>query len=74
MLYGGTSGLSTRERHLAELKDLEGSSIDFYAALRSAYYQNRVDEIWGRRDQHRTREEPGLVAAAGGNGEGVSTD
>jgi phospholipid-binding lipoprotein MlaA len=74
LLYGGTSGLSTRERHLAELKDLEGSSIDFYAALRSAYYQNRVDEIWGRRDQHRTREEPGLVAAAGGNGEGVSTD
>jgi len=53
LLYSGTSGLSTRERHFAELKDLEGSSIDFYAAMKSAYYQNRSGEIWGRRDQHR---------------------
>lgn len=57
-LYGGTSGLSTRERHYAELKALEDSSIDFYAAMRSGYYQDRVAAIWGRRDGHRTREEP----------------
>ncbi len=74
LLYTGTSGISTRERHLAELKALEDSSIDFYAALRSAYYQNRVGEIWGRRDQHRTSGEPGLVAAADGKDEGASTD
>ena len=69
LLYTGTSGISTRERHLAELKALEDSSIDFYAALRSAYYQNRVAEIWGRRDQHRTSEEPGRVAASDANDE-----
>ncbi len=74
LLYSGTSGLSTRERHLDELKALEDSSIDFYAALRSAYQQNRVDEIWGRRHQHRTSEEPGLVAATDGNDAGVSTE
>ncbi|MBW1882636.1 MAG: VacJ family lipoprotein [Deltaproteobacteria bacterium] len=74
LLYSGTSGLSIRERHFAELKDLEGSSIDFYAAMKSAYYQNRSGEIWGRRDQHRTSEEPGLVPVADANDEGVSTD
>jgi len=74
LLYSGTSGLSTRERHFAELKDLEGSSIDFYAAMKSAYYQNRSGEIWGRRDQHRTSEEPGLVPVADANDEGVYTD
>lgn len=63
LLYGGTSGLSTRERHYAELKALEESSIDFYAALRSGYYQNRVDAIWARRDGHRTQSEPSLTGA-----------
>lgn len=58
LLYSGSSGLSTRERHFAELKALEDSSIDFYAALRSGYYQDRIGEIWGRRTDHRTTEEP----------------
>jgi phospholipid-binding lipoprotein MlaA len=60
LIYSGSSGLSTRERHFARLKALEDSSVDFYAALRSGYYQDRVDEIWGRRDGHRTTEEPGF--------------
>lgn len=60
LLYSGSSGLSTRERHFAELKALEDSSIDFYAALRSGYYQDRIVEIWGRRDDHRTTQEPEL--------------
>lgn len=60
LLYSGSSGLSRRERHFAELKALEDSSIDFYAALRSGFYQDRIDEIWHRRDGHRTSEEPRL--------------
>jgi phospholipid-binding lipoprotein MlaA len=60
LLYSGSSGLSTRERYFAELKALEDSSIDFYAALRSGYYQDRIGEIWGRRVGHRTTEEPEL--------------
>jgi phospholipid-binding lipoprotein MlaA len=60
LIYSGSSGLSTRERHFAELKALEDSSIDFYAALRSGYYQDRIMEIWGRRVGHRTTEEPRL--------------
>lgn len=58
LLYSGSSGLSTRERHFARLKALEDSSVDFYAALRSGYYQDRVAEIWDRREGHRTTEEP----------------
>lgn len=58
LLYSGSSGLSTRERHIARFKALEDSSVDFYAALRSGYYQDRVEAIWGRRDDHRTRAEP----------------
>jgi phospholipid-binding lipoprotein MlaA len=74
LIFSGTEGLATRERHIAELKALEDSSIDFYAALRSAYYQNRVGEIWGRRDRHRTNEEPGLMASVDGNDQTASTD
>jgi len=58
LIYGGTSGLSTRERHYQELKALEDSSVDFYAAMRSGYYQDRIGEIWGRRDDHGTSGEP----------------
>ena len=62
LLYSGSSGISTRDRHYLELKALEDSSVDFYAALRSGYYQDRVSEIWGRRENHRTTEEPGTGA------------
>jgi phospholipid-binding lipoprotein MlaA len=60
LLYSGTSGISTRDRHFLELKALEASSVDFYSALRNGYYQQRIDEIWGNRDGHRTTEETGL--------------
>ena len=58
LLYSGSSGLSTRDRHYLELKALEDSSVDFYAALRSGYYQQRIGAIWGRRHGHRTDSEP----------------
>jgi len=53
LIFGGSSGLSTRDFHYESLKALEESSIDFYATLRSAFYQNRVAEIWDRREHRR---------------------
>jgi phospholipid-binding lipoprotein MlaA len=41
LALGGGEGLIVREAHLAEMQALEASSIDFYAALRSAYLQSR---------------------------------
>jgi phospholipid-binding lipoprotein MlaA len=58
LLYTGTSGISTRDRHYLALKALEDSSVDFYATLRSGYYQQRIEEIWGRREDHLTTAEP----------------
>jgi ABC-type transporter lipoprotein component MlaA len=48
-IYGGSQGISTREQHIEAIDALKGGSVDYYAALRSAYYQNRVAEIWSRR-------------------------
>ncbi|MFO0689327.1 MAG: VacJ family lipoprotein [Myxococcota bacterium] len=59
LIYGGSSGLTLRDRNYAKLKDLESSSVDYYAAMRSGYYQDRVGQIWGRRTHHRTTHEPG---------------
>lgn len=58
LLYSGSSGISTRDEHYVELKSLEDSSIDFYAAMRSGYYQDRTGAIWTRRPGHRTDSEP----------------
>ena len=49
----GGSGLAVRADRIQELQSLEKGSIDFYAALRSAFYQNRQAEIWGRREHRR---------------------
>ncbi len=59
LIYGGSSGLTLRDRNFARLKDLESSSVDYYAAMRSGYYQDRVGSIWMRRPDHRTSAEPG---------------
>jgi phospholipid-binding lipoprotein MlaA len=45
----GGEGIVTREEHAEELHALEASAMDYYAALRSAYSQNRVATIWTRR-------------------------
>jgi phospholipid-binding lipoprotein MlaA len=65
LLYSGSSAISTRDRHFLELKALEDSSVDFYAALRSGFYQQRINEIWGRREGHRTSQEPHLSESDG---------
>jgi phospholipid-binding lipoprotein MlaA len=51
-IHGGSSGIVLREAQSANLRALEESSIDYYAALRNAFYQNRMLQIWSRR-QHR---------------------
>lgn len=48
----GGEGVVRLEEHQGELEELERSSVDFYAVLRSAYRQTREDQIWRRR-QHR---------------------
>ena len=69
LLYSGSSGISKRDRYFLELKALEDSSVDFYAALRSGFYQQRVGEIWGRRPNHRTSEEPRSESATEADGD-----
>lgn len=53
LLFSGSTGLTERARHYEELKALQESSVDYYAAMRSGYYQNRVSEIWARREDRR---------------------
>jgi len=41
----GTNGLALREAHGEDLERLEQGSLDYYAALRSAYYQDRMADL-----------------------------
>lgn len=41
LLLGGTWGITEREEHLEALEALEESSVDYYAAIRSAYWMSR---------------------------------
>ncbi|MEW6269302.1 MAG: VacJ family lipoprotein [Thermodesulfobacteriota bacterium] len=44
-LQEGTYGLTLREAHGEDLERLEQGSLDYYAALRSAYYQDRMADL-----------------------------
>ena len=46
-IQGTTNGVAEWDSQSDNLQQLEDSSIDYYAALRSAYYQNRIAEIRG---------------------------
>jgi phospholipid-binding lipoprotein MlaA len=50
---GLSSGLAARDVYSEGIAALRSSSVDYYSALRNAYYQTRVAEIWDRRAQHR---------------------
>jgi phospholipid-binding lipoprotein MlaA len=52
-IHSGSSGIVVREAQSENLRALEESSIDYYAALRNAFYQNRMAQIWHRREHHR---------------------
>jgi len=49
-IQGTGSGLSWRADSMEAMQALRASSIDYYAALRSAYYQNRMSEIRAMRE------------------------
>ena len=46
---GGT-GIATLDANADALHALEASAVDYYAALRSAFYQDRTARIWARRE------------------------
>jgi phospholipid-binding lipoprotein MlaA len=46
-----------RSRTIFALDDLEKNSVDYYAALRSAYTQNRADVIRQKREKTDTKSE-----------------
>ena len=50
-IHQGSAGLVALDTQAEQLHALEASSVDFYAALRSAYYQDRVAAIEARRDK-----------------------
>ena len=53
LFYYGGEGLVAMEEHHAKLGELKRSSVDFYPVLKSAYYQNRMDQIWSNREHRR---------------------
>jgi len=50
---GLSTGLAARDAYSEGIASLRSSSVDYYSALRNAYYQTRQAEIWDRRDPHR---------------------
>jgi phospholipid-binding lipoprotein MlaA len=42
----GSAGLAARDAHDEGMRALEAASIDYYAALRNAFYQDRIAQIW----------------------------
>jgi phospholipid-binding lipoprotein MlaA len=50
LVIGASKGLSTLDAHDPALKALEESSVDFYAALRSAFLQSRAAHILSSRE------------------------
>jgi phospholipid-binding lipoprotein MlaA len=47
----GSIGITAHDAHGEGLAALRASSVDFYAALRSAYGQDRSAQVWRRREQ-----------------------
>jgi phospholipid-binding lipoprotein MlaA len=60
----GTTGVDARARHMKELDDLERTSLDYYAAIRSLYRQRRADEIRNGRGSSNTPA-PGISGLPG---------
>jgi phospholipid-binding lipoprotein MlaA len=62
LVLGTGIGISAYEAHAVQLTALEESSVDFYAALRSAYLQNRDAEIFGHLDEEAFRQAAAIPA------------
>ena len=46
-------GIAVRADRARDIETLQKESVDFYAAMRNAYYQNRQSEIWTGREHRR---------------------
>jgi len=66
VLLGGTWGISEREQHIEALDALEGSSVDFYAAIRTAYWVNREAFVREARQPGKPRPAQEDTSGAGG--------
>ena len=65
-IAGSSEGLAARDAYADALELLHESSVDYYAALRNAYYQNRTAQIWSRRmrlQRDRTAPDEGSAVA-----------
>jgi phospholipid-binding lipoprotein MlaA len=51
----GSTGIAVRDANAEALRALEASSVDFYAALRSAWAQDRDARVWARRQDRGPR-------------------
>lgn len=59
---GLSTGLSARDVYSEALASLRSSSVDYYSALRNAFYQTREAQIWDRRQAHRRTQTPAAEA------------
>ena len=66
VLLGGTWGISEREQHIEALDALEGASVDFYAAIRTAYWMNREAFVREARQPGKPRPAQEDTSGAGG--------
>jgi phospholipid-binding lipoprotein MlaA len=64
LFIGGSSGFITREANSKSIEALRGSSVDYYAAMRSAYTQNRESRIAALRERFACTRKPQETAAA----------
>lgn len=64
LFIGGSSGFIMREENSKALEALRGSSVDYYAAMRSAYTQNRETRIAALRERFACTRKPQETAAA----------
>lgn len=59
-IQGGGSGFVARAQAQREIDALHDSSMDFYATLRTAYYQVRMADVWRGREHHKAIRERAL--------------
>lgn len=59
-IQGGGTGFVARARAQREMDALHDTSMDFYATLRTAYYQVRTADIWRDRRHHKAIRERAL--------------
>lgn len=64
IVIGGSSGFVTREENAKAIAALRSSSVDYYAAMRSAFTQNRESRIAELRERLPCRREPQETASA----------